>query len=94
MSVFKKFRDLMGIHEIEYDDYDTHLSEFSMHNISVDPMHKISSMPYSHVHEGMIDNIFLDLHASDLRIQKYQEEIDSLRVETKEMIANLTSLIK
>jgi large subunit ribosomal protein L7/L12 len=44
--------------------------------------------------ESEIDTIFTQMGLSDLRIQSDQEEIDQLKVDTRKMIANLTSLIK
>jgi hypothetical protein len=41
-----------------------------------------------------IENILAQMGLSDLRIQADREEIDRLKVDTKKMIANLTSLIK
>ena len=90
MSVLKKFKDFMGLNNEEYEDYDTD-SALSADGGAVG---NLVSMPYSHIQEVMIDNIVLDLHAIDLRIQEYQEEIDSLKADTKKMIANLTLIIK
>jgi hypothetical protein len=44
--------------------------------------------------EKEIDNILAQIKLSDLRIQADREEIDRLKVDTRKMIANLTSLIK
>jgi hypothetical protein len=44
--------------------------------------------------EKEIDNILAQIRLSDLRIQADQAEIDRLKVDTRKMIANLTSLIK
>jgi hypothetical protein len=47
-----------------------------------------------HIYEGSIDTVILDLHAIDLRIQEYQEEIESLKAETKVALVNLMLLIE
>jgi hypothetical protein len=44
--------------------------------------------------EKEIETILAQMGLSDLRIQADQEEIDRLKVDTRKMIANLTSLIK
>jgi hypothetical protein len=44
--------------------------------------------------EKEIDNILVQIKLSDLRIQADQAEIARLKVDTRKMIANLTSLIK
>jgi hypothetical protein len=44
--------------------------------------------------EREIETILAQIGLSDLRIQADQAEIDRLKVDTRKMIANLTSLIK
>lgn len=44
--------------------------------------------------EKEIEIILAQIGLSDLRIKADQEEIDRLKVDTRKMIANLTSLIK
>jgi hypothetical protein len=44
--------------------------------------------------EKEIETILAQMGLSDLRIQADQAEIDRLKVDTRKMIANLTSLIK
>jgi hypothetical protein len=44
--------------------------------------------------EKEIETIHAQMELSDLRIQADQAEIDRLKVDTRKMIANLTSLIK
>ncbi len=44
--------------------------------------------------EKEIEIILAQIGLSDLRIQADQAEIDRLKVDTRKMIANLTSLIK
>jgi hypothetical protein len=44
--------------------------------------------------EKEIETILAKMELSNIRIQEHQEEIDSLKVDTKIMIANLTALIK
>ena len=46
------------------------------------------------IQEKEIDNILAQMGLSDLRIQADRAEIDRLKVDTRKMIANLTSLIK
>lgn len=46
------------------------------------------------IKEKEIENILNQMGLSDLRIQADQQEIDRLKVDTRKMIANLTSLIK
>jgi hypothetical protein len=46
------------------------------------------------IREKEIETILAQMGLSDLRIQADQEEIDRLKVDTRKMIANLTSLIK
>jgi cell fate regulator YaaT (PSP1 superfamily) len=41
-----------------------------------------------------IENILAQMGLSDLRIQADRAEIDRLKVDTRKMIANLTSLIQ
>jgi hypothetical protein len=94
MNVLNKFKDFMGLNREE--DYDESVSSESLYSIQgskTGAVDKLTSMHYSHI-EDMIDKIVLDLHTSDLRIQEYQEEIDSLKADTKEMISNLKLIIK
>ena len=44
--------------------------------------------------EKEIETILVQMGLSDLRIQADQAEIDRLKVDTRKIIANLTSLIK
>jgi hypothetical protein len=46
------------------------------------------------IQEKEIDSILAQIGLSDLRIQADQAETDRLKVDTRKMIANLTSLIK
>jgi hypothetical protein len=46
------------------------------------------------IQEKEIENILAQIGLSDLRIQADQEEIDRLKIDTRKIIANLTSLIK
>jgi hypothetical protein len=46
------------------------------------------------IKEKEIETILAQMGLSDLRIQADQAEIDRLKVDTRKMIANLTSLIK
>jgi hypothetical protein len=46
------------------------------------------------IQEKEIENILAQIGLSDLRIQADQAETDRLKVDTRKMIANLTSLIK
>ncbi len=46
------------------------------------------------IQEKEIDTILAQIGLSDLRIQADQAETDRLKVDTRKMIANLTSLIK
>ena len=46
------------------------------------------------IKEKEIETILVQMGLSDLRIQVDQAEIDRLKVDTRKMIANLTSLIK
>jgi hypothetical protein len=46
------------------------------------------------IQEKEIETILAQIRLSDLRIQADQAEIDRLKVDTRKMIANLTSLIK
>ena len=46
------------------------------------------------IQEKEIETILAQIGLSDLRIQADQAEIDRLKVDTRKMIANLTSLIK
>jgi hypothetical protein len=46
------------------------------------------------IKEKEIDSILAQMGLSDIRIQADQAEIDRLKVDTRKMIANLTSLIK
>jgi hypothetical protein len=46
------------------------------------------------IKEKEIDNILAQIGLSDLRIQADRAETDRLKVDTRKMIANLTSLIK
>ena len=46
------------------------------------------------IKEKEIETILVQMGLSDLRIQADQAEIDRLKVDTRKMIANLTSLIK
>ena len=46
------------------------------------------------IKEKEIENILVQIGLSDLRIQADQAETDRLKVDTRKMIANLTSLIK
>jgi hypothetical protein len=46
------------------------------------------------VQEKEIETILAQIGLSDLRIQADQAETDRLKVDTRKMIANLTSLIK
>ena len=43
--------------------------------------------------EKEIENILVQMGLSDIRIKADQAEIDRLKVDTRKMIANLTSLI-
>jgi hypothetical protein len=46
------------------------------------------------IQEKEIETILAQIGLSDLRIQADQAETDRLKVDTRKMIANLTSLIK
>jgi hypothetical protein len=46
------------------------------------------------IQEKEIENILAQIGLSDLRIQADQAETDRLKVDTRKMIANLTSIIK
>jgi hypothetical protein len=46
------------------------------------------------IQEKEIETILAQIRLSDLRIQADQAETDRLKVDTRKMIANLTSLIK
>jgi hypothetical protein len=46
------------------------------------------------IQEKEIENILAQIGLNDLRIQADQAETDRLKVDTRKMIANLTSLIK
>jgi hypothetical protein len=46
------------------------------------------------IQEKEIETILVQIGLSDLRIQADQAETDRLKVDTRKMIANLTSLIK
>jgi hypothetical protein len=46
------------------------------------------------IKEKEIETILAQMGLSDLRIQADRAEIDRLKVDTRKMIANLTSLIK
>jgi hypothetical protein len=46
------------------------------------------------IQEKEIEAILVQIGLSDLRIQADQAETDRLKVDTRKMIANLTSLIK
>jgi hypothetical protein len=46
------------------------------------------------IQEKELENILAQIGLSDLRIQADQAETDRLKVDTRKMIANLTSLIK
>jgi hypothetical protein len=46
------------------------------------------------IQEKEIETILAQIGLSDLRIQADQAESDRLKVDTRKMIANLTSLIK
>jgi hypothetical protein len=46
------------------------------------------------IKEQEIETILAQMGLSDIRIQADQAEIDRLKVDTRKMIANLTSLIK
>jgi hypothetical protein len=46
------------------------------------------------IREKEIETILAQMGLSDLRIQADQAEIDRLKVDTRKMIANLTSFIK
>jgi hypothetical protein len=46
------------------------------------------------IQEKEIETILAQIGLSDLRIQADQAETDRLKVETRKMIANLTSFIK
>jgi hypothetical protein len=46
------------------------------------------------IKEKEIETILAQIGLSDLRIQADQAEIDRLKLDTRKMIANLTSLIK
>jgi hypothetical protein len=46
------------------------------------------------IQEREIETILAQIGISDLRIQADQAETDRLKVDTRKMIANLTSLIK
>ena len=46
------------------------------------------------IQEKEIETILAKIGLSDLRIQADREEIDQLKLDTRKMIANLTSLIK
>jgi hypothetical protein len=46
------------------------------------------------IQEKEIENILAQIGLSDIRIQADQAETDRLKVDTRKMIANLTSIIK
>jgi ribosomal protein L7/L12 len=55
---------------------------------------KRATLKQAEIEEQEIDSIIEEIKLSDFRIQSDQREIDILKMETKIMIANLTSLIK
>jgi hypothetical protein len=58
------------------------------------PELELSQEKDTHEQEKEIQNILAQIRLGDLRIQADREEIDRLKVDTRKMIANLTSLIK
>jgi hypothetical protein len=56
------------------------------------PELELSQEKDTHEQEKEIRNILAQIRLSDLRIQADQAETDRLKVDTRKMIANLTSL--